>query len=282
MRPITLGFSPCPNDTFIFHALIHGVVEAGGLTFEPHLADVETLNEWAVEGRLDVSKVSFGALPHLHSDYVLVRSGGAVGRGCGPLIVARGDIRVENLDDATIAIPGKLTTANLLLRLLRPGARPGIEMEYSRIMPAVASGEVEAGLIIHESRFTYPDHGLTRVVDLGEWWEETTGSPIPLGAIVARRSLGESVGVVERAIRDSVSHAFRFPEDSREYIRSNAQEMSPEVTQRHIDLYVNEFSRDLGDEGLRSVRELASRAAAAGLIPADGGALAEMVKKREE
>ncbi len=282
MRPITLGFSPCPNDTFIFHALVHGVVETGGRTFEPSLADVETLNGWAVEGRLDVSKVSFGALPYLHADYALLRSGGAVGRGCGPLIVARNGVRVEEMDDLTIAIPGKLTTANLLLRLLRPAARPGVEMEYDRIMPAVASGAVDAGLIIHELRFTYPDHGLTCVVDLGAWWEETTGSPIPLGAIVARRSLGESVEVVERAIRESVSHAFRFPDDSREYVRSNAREMSPEVTRSHIDLYVNEFSRDLGEEGLRSVRELASRAAVAGLIPAGGGALAEVMRKGDE
>jgi 1,4-dihydroxy-6-naphthoate synthase len=274
--PLTLGFSPCPNDTFIFHALVHGLVDAGDLTFATHLADVETLNAMATERRLDVTKVSVGALPFLLGDYVPLRSGGAVGRGCGPLVVAREPFPVEELDGLRIAIPGRMTTANLLLRLLRPAAFPGIEMEYNRIMPAVASGEVDAGLIIHESRFTYRDHGLTCIVDLGEWWEAATGAPIPLGAIVARRSLGARIADVERLIRESVEHAFGNPEDSGEYVRSHAQEMSPEVSRRHIELYVNEFSRDLGSEGKRAVRELVERAVAAGLIP-NGDGVAEVL-----
>lgn len=274
--PLTLGFSPCPNDTFIFHALVHGLVDAGDLTFATHLADVETLNAMATERRLDVTKVSVGALPFLLDDYIPLRSGGAVGRGCGPLVVAREPFPVEELDGLRIAIPGRMTTANLLLRLLRPAAFPGIEMEYNRIMPAVTSGEVDAGLIIHESRFTYRDHGLTCIVDLGEWWEGATGAPIPLGAIVARRSLGARIADVERLIRESVEHAFGNPEDSGEYVRAHAQEMSPEVTRRHIELYVNEFSRDLGSEGERAVRELVERAVAAGLIP-NGDGVAEVL-----
>lgn len=265
---LTLGYSPCPNDTFIFEALVHGRVDAGGLQFAERLEDVETLNRLARAGQLDVSKVSYGALPGLLERYVLLRSGGALGRGCGPLIVARRPM--SELAGARIAIPGAATTANLLLRLFAPGAAPGVEMVYSRIMPAVAAGEVDAGLIIHESRFTYPDHGLVCVADLGAWWEETTGLPIPLGGIVARRSLGKAVHRrIEGAIRASVEHAFAHPADSREYIRENAQEMDDEVTRQHIALYVNEFSVDLGDAGEAAVRELFRRAAEAGVVPRD-------------
>ncbi|MDR0786601.1 MAG: 1,4-dihydroxy-6-naphthoate synthase [Gemmatimonadota bacterium] len=267
-QTLSLGFSPCPNDTFIFHALVHGLIDTGDLAFRTQLADVETLNAMAADGALDVTKVSVGALPWLLEEYVPLRSGGAVGRGCGPLIVAREAFPVEELDGKSVAIPGRMTTANLLFRLLRPAAAPGVEMEYNRIMPAVAGGEVDAGLIIHESRFTYRDHGLTCIVDLGEWWEETTGSPIPLGAIIARRSLGKRIGEIERMIRSSVEYAFANPTHSSDYVKANAQEMSPEVTRRHIELYVNDFSRDLGPEGELAVRELAERAAASGLIPA--------------
>ncbi len=278
-RSLTLGFSPCPNDTFIFHALVHGLVDAGDLAFETHLADVETLNAMASAGRLDVTKISVGALPWLLGEYVPLRSGGAVGRGCGPLVVAREPLSVEALDGLRVAIPGRMTTANLLLRLLRPAAAPGIELAYDRIMPAVASGEVDAGLIIHESRFTYRDHGLTCIVDLGEWWEAATGAPIPLGVIIARRSLGARVAEIEQLIRESVEHAFDHPKDSGEYVRAHAREMSPEVTRQHIELYVNEFSRDLGPDGERAIRTLVERAAAAGLIPSDS-AVADLLSVR--
>lgn len=190
-----------------------------------------------------------------------------MGRGCGPLLVAR-DARVaETLKTARVAIPGQMTTANLLFRLYEPEAQPGIELSYDRIMPAVASGEVDAGLIIHESRFTYPDHGLVRILDLGEWWERATGSPIPLGAIVARRDLGDQIPVIERAVRDSVRYAFDHPGASTEYVRRHAQEMSEEVTRKHIELYVNRYTEDLGADGETAIHELMERARLAGLLP---------------
>ena len=269
-RTLSLGYSPCPNDTFIFHALVHGMVAAEGLSFEPRLEDVETLNRLAMEAVLDVTKVSYGAIPHLVRDYVLLRSGGALGRGCGPLVVARRDIDTAELAGMRIAIPGRSTTANLLLRLFAPDAAPGIEVVYSDIMPAVARGEVDAGLIIHESRFTYPQHGLAKVVDLGEWWERTTGLPIPLGGILARRELGaETIRAIDDAIRRSVEHAFADPAASRPYVRAHAQEMDDAVTQQHIDLYVNQFSADVGPDGERAIRELFARARAAGVIADD-------------
>jgi 1,4-dihydroxy-6-naphthoate synthase len=267
---LTLGYSPCPNDTFIFHALVHGIVRAEGVRFTERLEDVETLNRLAARAELDVTKISYGAAPGLLRDYVLLRSGGALGRGCGPLIVAREPFSRESLAGRRIAIPGRNTTANLLLRLYAPDAAPGIELVYSEIMPAVARGEVDAGLIIHESRFTYPQHGLVRVVDLGEWWEQTTGLPIPLGGIMARRTLGEgTIRRVDDAIRRSVEHAFSHPDASREYVRAHAQEMDDAVARQHIDLYVNPFSVDVGDPGERAIRELFQRAARAGIIPAD-------------
>jgi 1,4-dihydroxy-6-naphthoate synthase len=267
---LTLGFSPCPNDTFIFDALVHGRIDTGGLGFTERLEDVETLNRLAGEGVLDVTKVSYGAIPHLLRDYVLLRSGGALGRGCGPLIVARRELTPDELRSARIAIPGRNTTANLLLRLYAPAAAPGIERVYHEIMPAVASGEVDAGLIIHESRFTYPEHGLVRVADLGEWWEATTGLPIPLGGILARRALGgEAIRALEDGIRRSVEYAYAHPDASRGYIRAHAREMDDAVQQQHIDLYVNRYSVNLGDDGAAAVEALFARARAAGIIEAD-------------
>jgi len=269
-RTLTLGYSPCPNDTFIFHALVRGIVGTEGLAFRERLEDVETLNRLAAEGALDVTKVSYGAIPHLVRDYVLLRSGGALGRGCGPLVVAREAFGQAELAGKRIAIPGRNTTANLLLRLYAPNAAPGVEMVYSDIMPAVAHGEVDAGLIIHESRFTYPQHGLAKVVDLGEWWEHTTGLPIPLGGILARRDLGgDTIRAIDDALRRSVKHAFAHPSASREYVRQHAQEMDDAVTQQHIDLYVNRFSVDVGDEGERAIHELFGRARAAGIVAED-------------
>jgi 1,4-dihydroxy-6-naphthoate synthase len=259
--PLSIGFSPCPNDTFIFHALVQGLVDSGSITFDPRLEDVETLNRLALAGELDVTKVSYGALPHLLDEYRLLRSGGALGRGCGPLVVAREPLSSEALRNARIAIPGARTTANLLLRLYAPDLDPGIEMRYGDIMPAVAGGNMDAGLIIHESRFTYQDHGLVQLVDLGDWWEAETGYPIPLGGIIARRSLGEDrIAQVESAIRRSVEHAFANPGASADYVRAHAQEMDPEVARQHIALYVNDFSVDLGDDGQRAVDELLGRA----------------------
>lgn len=269
-RTLSLGFSPCPNDTFIFHGLVHGIVRAEGLDFAPRLEDVETLNRLAAEAVLDVTKISYGAIPHLVRDYALLRSGGALGRGCGPLVVARESIDPSELASRRIAIPGRNTTANLLLRLFTPDAPAGEECVYSDIMPAVARGEVDAGLIIHESRFTYADHGLVKVVDLGEWWEQETGLPIPLGGILARRDLGETmIRAIDDALRRSVERAFANPAASRDYVRAHAQELDDAVMQQHIDLYVNHFSIDLGEEGERAIHELFARARRAGIIGQD-------------
>jgi 1,4-dihydroxy-6-naphthoate synthase len=269
---LTLGFSPCPNDTFVFHALVHGLVETEGLTFAESLADVERLNEAAAAGALDVVKVSYGAVPYLLEEYVLLHTGGALGRGCGPLVVVRPKTDLLRLHTGRIAIPGRRTTANLLLRLWDPKLREGKPLVYSEILPAVVRGDFAAGLIIHESRFTYAEHGLECYVDLGEWWETVTGLPIPLGAIMARRTLGgEVIAAVERCIRRSVEHAMAEPSASREYVARHAQEIREEVREQHIRLYVNDFTRDLGDEGMAAVRELLRRAAAAGHRRHDAG-----------
>jgi len=268
--PLTIGYSPCPNDTFIFHALLHGVVgRESGLRFAPEvLADVETLNEWAMAGRLDVTKLSFHALGHVLDEYVLLDAGSALGRGCGPLLVARQPLARAALHEKKIAIPGRYTTAAMLLRLFAPQCDNLVVMRFDRIMPAVAAGEVDAGVIIHESRFTYPQHGLALIQDLGQWWEGETGLPIPLGGIVARRSLGDEViAAVARLVAASVRRAFAHPDESRAYIRQHAQELDDRVTRDHISLYVNDFSRRLGEEGRAAVAEFFRRGRAAGVLP---------------
>jgi 1,4-dihydroxy-6-naphthoate synthase len=253
---LTLGFSPCPNDTFVFHALVHGLV--GGPAFAPPVyADIDVLNGLALAGDLDVLKVSYAVLPHL-TDYTLLASGGALGRGCGPLVLTRAPATKEALRGATIAVPGERTTAYLLLRLWDPGFANVVVLPFDTIMPAVQRGDVDAGLVIHESRFTFPSYGLHRVADLGDWWEAETGLPIPLGAIVARDGL--PTAEIEAAIRRSVEHAWAHPEASRDYVLAHSQELAPDVVDQHIALYVNEFTRDLGDEGRRAVRELLKRA----------------------
>jgi len=264
---LTLGFSPCPNDTFVFDALVHGRIPTNGVRVVTRLEDVETLNLLARREALDVTKVSYGVVPYISDRYTLLRSGGALGHGCGPLLVARHPLSRTDLRAARILIPGEDTTANLLLRLWDPQLPAGEPAPYSEIMPAVARGDADAGLIIHESRFTYPEHALRKLVDLGAWWEEETGFPIPLGGIVARRALGEEVlDAVDGAIRRSVEHALAHPADSEAFVATHAREMDPEVARRHIDLYVNEFSVDVGDDGERAVVELFRRARRAGLI----------------
>lgn len=270
MTPLTLrlGYSPCPNDTFIFYALMHGRLPLSNFTLSEELADVETLNRLALAGRLDLTKVSYHAFGHLRSEYALLRSGGALGRGCGPLVVARQATSMERLHGKMIAIPGELTTANLLLQLHGSGFSRLRILPFEQIMAAVASGSVDAGLIIHESRFTYANYGLVEVEDLGAWWEDLTGLPIPLGGILARRSLGRAlIEEVEDAIHASVRYAFAHPHEARDYIRSHAQELDNAVIDQHINLYVNAFSLDLGEEGLAAVQELLHRATAAGIIP---------------
>jgi len=267
-RVLTLGFSPCPNDTFIFHALVSGLVKIHGLSFRERLEDVETLNMLALAGELDVTKVSCHLLGHIRGEYTLLAAGAALGRGCGPLLVSRGAVEPTALRGRPVAVPGRFTTAALLLRLFDPSLDNLVYLPFHEIMPAVVRGDVAAGVIIHESRFTYPEYGLRKLVDLGEWWEGDSGQPIPLGGIVARRSLGaETVRGISDAIRDSIDHAHADPGGAREYIRSHAQEMGDEVCAAHIGLYVNEFSRDLGEVGRQAVRTLLDRAEQAGIIP---------------
>jgi 1,4-dihydroxy-6-naphthoate synthase len=273
-RTLSLGFSPCPNDTFMFYPLVHGLVDTAGISYRERLEDVETLNRLALAGELDVSKVSYHALGHIRDDYALLRAGSALGRGCGPLLVASRNIDLQDLGSLTIAVPGRYTTALLLLRLFDPGLTNFLVMPFNEIMDAVLRGDADAGLIIHESRFTYQGYGLHRLVDLGEWWEGETGLPIPLGGIVARRSLGgATIAAVERALADGVAFARSHPEQAARYIGEHAQEMSREVCAAHIQLYVNDFSVDLGDEGVRAIHCLMERGERAGIIPVSGAPL---------
>ncbi|MEX2536486.1 MAG: 1,4-dihydroxy-6-naphthoate synthase [Trueperaceae bacterium] len=262
--PLTLGYSPCPNDCFLFYALAHGRV--GFEPVEVHLGDVEELNQLALRGSLDVTKISYHAYGHVSDRYVMLPSGGALGRGVGPLIVTRQPL--ESLSGRSVAVPGGLTTANLLLRLSQPDDLNYRELRYDLIMPAVAAGEVDAGLIIHESRFTYAAHGLVKYLDLGEWWEATTGDLLPLGGVAALRTLGQArLSRLVEALRASMNYAYEHPEEVASYVAEHAQELSREVRQRHIDLYVNSYSRDLGTEGRKAVAELFERARLRGLLP---------------
>jgi 1,4-dihydroxy-6-naphthoate synthase len=263
--PLTFAFSPCPNDTFAFHALVHGLVDVPA-EIEPVLLDIEELNRRAREGTYDLSKVSVGALPAVGAHYEVLRSGAALGYGVGPLVVAREQQPLDQAVRGRVAIPGYDTTAFLLLRLLEPAVAGAevVELRFDQILDAVATGEVDAGLIIHESRFTYAQHGLVSVADLGDLWEAARSLPVPLATICARRELDPALrGELERAIRASVEYAFAHPDASADYIRANAQEMSPEVCRSHIDLYVNDFTIDLGDEGLAAVEALTASAGVA-------------------
>jgi 1,4-dihydroxy-6-naphthoate synthase len=267
-KELTIGYSPCPNDTFIFYALIHGKVNVPGVTFREQLEDVETLNRMALEGVLDFTKVSYHAFGHLREQYALLRSGGALGRGCGPLIVARPGTKLLDLKQGIIAVPGKLTTAYLLLRLFDPAIENVKVTTFDRIMEAVSKGEASAGLIIHESRFTYPLYKLEKLLDLGEWWEKYSGLPIPLGGILGKRSLGrDTLRSVETGIGKSMEYAYAHTDEVMDYCRRHSQEMDAAVMKSHIDLYVNDFSLDLGQEGLKAVRKLFAEAEARGVFP---------------
>jgi 1,4-dihydroxy-6-naphthoate synthase len=267
---LSLGFSPCPNDCFMFDAIVHRRIDTEGLEFSVRLADVEALNKAAFAGEADVTKLSYHAFAHCASDYALLDAGSALGRNCGPLLVSKRAISSGEVAAGTlkIAIPGKYTTANLLLGLAFPDARDTTELVFSAIEPALLNDEYDAGLIIHENRFTYEAKGLKKIVDLGEFWERETGAPIPLGGIVVNRSLPDDVKQrVNRVLRRSVEYAFAHPDASLPFVREHAQELSEEVMYRHIDLYVNEYSIDLGPEGRRAVELLFERARAAGIIP---------------
>ena len=267
---LTLAFSPCPNDCFIFDAMVHGRIDLEGLEFDVRLADVEALNTDAFAGAVDITKLSFHAYAYCADRYVLLDAGSALGRNCGPLLISKRPIAADEAAAGRlrIAIPGKYTTANFLLGYAFPLATEKTELLFSDIEPAVLDGRYDAGLIIHENRFTYEAKGLRKIVDLGEYWESTTGAPIPLGGIVIRRALPDEVKQkVNRVVRRSVEYAFAHREASLPYVRAHAQEMSEEVMYKHIDLYVNEFSVDLGEEGRRAVEILFDKATASGLIP---------------
>jgi 1,4-dihydroxy-6-naphthoate synthase len=262
-QSLSLAISPCPNDTFAFHALAHGLVP-GAPTVEVTFADIDVLNARAAEQRDDLVKVSYAALPWLLADYQLLTAGGALGRGCGPLVLTAGR---TDLRGARVAIPGTRTTAYLLFRLwaVNRGVADIDVLPFEKIMPAVRDGRYDAGLVIHESRFTYPSYGLSAFADLGDWWEEQTGLPIPLGAILARRELDGAA--LSASVRASVAAAFADPAASADYVLAHSQELAPEVVDAHIRLYVNEFTLDLGDEGFAAIETLLARAAQAGLVP---------------
>ena len=268
MQQLSLGYSPCPNDTFIFYGLINGKVSCPGIEFFERLEDVETLNQLALGGQLDLTKISYHAFGHLRKDYVLLRSGGALGRGCGPLVISRKATTMAQLRGKRIAIPGQLTTANLLLQLYSDGYEDLLVLPFDKIMGAIEQGDADAGVIIHESRFTYQQHGLKKILDLGEWWETESGYPIPLGGILAKRALGTKlIQQIDTALCQSVQYAYNHPLEPQTYIKQHAQELDDDVIRSHIELYVNSFSLDLGDEGVEAVTCLLQRAEKRGIIP---------------
>ena len=256
MRTLTFGYSPCPNDTFAFHAISHGLVDAP-FRIAPVLLDIEELNRRAHTGEFDLTKLSVGAFAGVGSRYRMLRSGAALGHGVGPLVVARSPISLADAARGRLAIPGPETTAFRLLRLAAPSLGEIVELRYDLILRAVAAGDVDAGLIIHESRFTYPEHGLVKVADLGEWWESQTGLPVPLAVICARNDLDQpTIAAAGQAVRASVQYAFDHPDASRAYVRAHSQEMSDAVCDAHIKLYVNVHSLDVGDDGLKAISRL--------------------------
>lgn len=269
--PLRIAYSPCPNDTFVFHAWAHGLIE-GAPALDVTYADIDITNGLAAEGKgPEVLKISYAALPWALDRYRLLPCGGALGRGCGPLVLSQGGgTNPASLSGRTVAVPSERSTAYLLFRLWAARHVPGgvgriIVMPFHDIMPAVQAGTIDAGLVIHEARFTYPQYGLSMLADLGAWWESDTGLPIPLGAIIARRDLDAEA--IAGWIGASIDYAWSRPEASRSYVMEHAQELSPEVAQSHIDLYVNAFTRSLGEDGYAAVAALLTRAAKEGLVP---------------
>jgi len=269
-KPFFLGYSPCPNDTFIFYALVHGKIDTGDLHFKEILLDVETLNQMALHAELDITKVSYHAFGYLREDYCLLRSGSAIGRGCGPLLVVREDYAINDLQWKKIAIPGRLTTAYLLFQLFSADfihSLSFIEMPFHKMMEAVKNGVADAGLVIHEGRFTYSSYGLKRLVDLGEWWEDETGLPVPLGGILVKRNLGEDlIRRINSVVRKSVEYAFTHRDEPTYYMKQHSQELEDEVIEQHINLYVNDYSIDIGEDGVSAIKELMRRAEEKGII----------------
>lgn len=264
---LRLGFSPCPNDTFIFHGIVSGKVKAPGYTVRAELHDVETLNQMAFQQVLDATKLSFFAWLKVKAHYRLLASGGALGYGCGPLVIARRPLTLQDMSACRIVLPGRWTTAHMLFRLWAPHADQRFFEPYDRIFHCLQTGEADCGVIIHESRFTFEQAGFYAVQDLGAWWETQTGLPIPLGCIAVHERLGtEGADILEGLIRRSIAAARQDPQAAMPYIRSQAQEMTEEVLQAHIQAFVNEFSSDLGPSGREAVRVLEEKALGAGII----------------
>lgn len=253
----TIGFSPCPNDTFIFDALVNKKIDTEGFDFEVQLEDVQTLNLWAIDEKLDISKISYGVLPLVIENYILLNSGGAMGEGVGPLLISKGQNILSLINEKTIAIPGVNTTAHMLFSYAFPSATKKQFLVFNEIEDTVLSGKADAGVIIHENRFTYQDKGLVKLVDLGEFWEKKTHAPIPLGGIIVRRSLDIAVQhKLDRLIRKSLEHSFANYPFISSFISKHSQEMSEDVMRKHINLYVNNYSVDIGEKGKAAVKKL--------------------------
>ncbi len=265
---LSLGYSTCPNDTLMFYGLAHQKVDCRGVEYRITLADVEALNQNARQGKLDVTKLSFAAIGNLLETYALLNAGAALGRGCGPLIVSRPDISLSDIYTTPIAVPGLWTTACMLLGLYAKKPLKMIPMIFSNIMPAIQDGKVAVGVIIHEGRFTFQQYGLKCLIDLGQWWEKMTALPIPLGGIAIKRSLSSAtIHAVEQTLVDSILYGLSHKKTANSYISCHAQEMSQDVIDQHISLYVNDFSVSLGDEGIRAIRKLFDLATEKGILP---------------
>lgn len=264
---LTLGFSPCPNDTFIFDAMVNNTIDTGDISFDYVMEDVETLNRWATEGKLDITKLSYNTFLHTTDKYALLHSGSALGNGVGPLLIAKKPVNMQDIGNMKIAIPGINTTANLLLSLAYPAAKNKTEVIFSRIEDAVLNGEFDAGLIIHESRFTYMQKGLVKLVDLGDWWEQTMHAAIPLGGIVVRRSFDKALAQkIDDIIKASLAVSWKNYPSLSPFVQCNAQEMEEDIMRKHIDLYVNEYTTDLGVRGTAAIEQMFSHAYNAGII----------------
>ena len=265
---LTLGFSPCPNDTFIFDALVHHKIDTEGLDFEVYLGDVEDLNNKAFNSELDITKISYHAYGYLTNNYVLLDSGSALGKGCGPILVKRSNVETLNIKNATIAIPGKYTTANFLLSIAHPEANNKKEMLFSDIESAVINNDVDAGLIIHENRLTYKEKGLKKIIDLGEYWENTTGVLIPLGGIIIKRDIPKEIILkFNRLLKKSIEYAFDNPDSPLAYMKKHSQEMDKNVMMQHVELYVNKYSIDLGVDGKSAISQMFNLAQEKNIIP---------------
>jgi 1,4-dihydroxy-6-naphthoate synthase len=269
---LTLGFSPCPNDTFIFDAMVNGKIDTKGLSFECVLEDVETLNRWAAEGKLDITKLSYNSFLHNIGHYALMHSGSALGKGVGPLLIAKKHLDLSGIDKLKIAIPGFNTTANLLLSLAFPAAKNKYERIFSEIEQVVLNEEYDAGLIIHEGRFTYAQKGLVKLLDLGDWWEQEVNAAIPLGGIVIQRNIDKQVAAtVDSVLKDSIAYAWKHYPELTSFVKEHSQEMEEAVMRQHIELYVNEYTADLGETGRRAIATLFAKAKQAGLLKEEVG-----------